>query len=507
MNSDSLLSDSAGERAARIRRIAIVLLLAGVALRLGSYLWNTSFHYDEGWLIQNVEDRSFGELTGPLKNDQAAPLGYLWLLKALYAAGGLCELTLRLPSVLAAIGGMLLIWPLAKRSVGWAALPWAIVLLAASDNVLIYAARTKPYTIDALATTLLLYLAVRLKDAPPLKYILALGAVGAVLFWLSYPSCFVYGGVAVVGGIKLLRSRRWQDWLGFLAVNVAVGVSMYAMLRLTSGQRSELLELYWSERGFPMGFGLKALLKWPVEATYRVFEDAIRPIGYFGMAMTLLAIPVMLRDRKRRLLAVLLAMPLALNFLAACFKLYPWVGSRTSMWNIPIVALLTAAGFSQILAWLPAGMHRRNGVVIGVVIVAVPVAIALYHLTWVGHRKPHGRPLVQHIKANVREGDHIAIAGSNEFRIYFRNDPVAPMSGGQYDRQGVKHVLSALDNPEWRRCWLLVRTDDDDWTPTRDEFLRRCPVRAKRVSTNAELYLLDPPRAPPTAPAQDAARP
>ncbi len=489
--------DSARDR--RRERLALALVLTGIAFRLISYLWNTSFHYDEGWLIQNIQDKSFGDLLGPLRNDQAAPAAYLWLLKLLYMAGGLSELLLRLPSVLAAIGGMLLIRPLARRALRPEAVVWAIVLLAVSDNTLIYAARVKPYTIDALATTVLLYTAVRLRGASVLKYMLILGAIEAGLFWISYPSCFVYGGVAVMGFAKLLGSRRRRDWVGFLLVNAAVGASMYAMLKLTGSQRSDMLMVYWSKRGFPMGLAPAELLKWPVDATYRVFEDAVRPIGFFAMAMAAVAIVSMWFKPRRLFVLGLLAAPLALNFLAACFKLYPWVGSRTSMWNIPIVALLAAEGWGAIVARLPAGVHRRNAIAIGMVIVAVPMGMALYNLTWVGHRKPHTRPLTQHIKANVREGDHIAIAGSNEFRIYFRNDPVAPMTGGQYGHQGVKHILSVLDKPGWKRCWLLVRRDDNDWTSVRDEFLARCKPPLEYVrSSKAELYLFErPPKSPP----------
>ena len=504
--------DAARDR--RRERLALALVLAGVAFRLISYFWNTSFHYDEGWLIQNIQDKSFAELLGPLRNDQAAPVVYLWLLKLLYMVGGLSELLLRLPSILAGVGGMLLLWPLARRALRPEAVVWAIVLLAVSDNILIYTARVKPYTIDALATTVLLYMAVRLKDASPLKYILTLGAIEAGLFWISYPSCFVYGGVAVMGFVKLLGSRRWRDWVGFLLVNAAVGASMYAMLKLTGSQRSDLLMVYWAKRGFPMGWAPTALLKWPVEATYRVFEDAVRPIGFFAMAMAFVAVVAMWFKPRRLFVLGLLAAPLALNFLAACFKLYPWVGSRTSMWNIPIVALLAAEGWGAIVARLPAGMHRRNGIVIGMAIIAVPTGMALYYLGWVHHRKPHGRPLVQHIRANVREGDHIAIAGSNEFGIYFRNDPVAPVTGGQYDNQGVREVLSALDKPGWKRCWLLVRRDDDDWTSIRDEFLRRCKPPLEYVrSAKAELYLLErrskspPAPTPTTAAGRNAAIP
>ncbi len=58
-----------GDRRGRARRIAWGLVVLGVALRVGAYAWNTGFWYDEGWLIQNVQDKSFVGLVGPLAND------------------------------------------------------------------------------------------------------------------------------------------------------------------------------------------------------------------------------------------------------------------------------------------------------------------------------------------------------------------------------------------------------------------------------------------------------
>ena len=507
MNIDQLPSpDDGADR--RRRHILVALIVMGIALPLASYLWKTGFHYDEGMVIRNIQDLSFRQLAGPLMHEQAAPLGYLWLIKALYLLAGLCEWTLRLPSVLAAAGGMLLLWPVAKRYVGPAALPWAIVLVAASDNILVYAARVKPYTIDALATSGLLYLAVRLKDASPLRYILAVGVAGASLFWLSYPSCFVFAAAAGMGLLKLARSRRWRDWLGCAAVMVAVAASMYAMLRFTGGQRSKHLMTYWAERGFPPAWenlSIRAVWKWPIEATYRIFEDAVRPIGYFAVAMSGVGIVSMWRDRKRRLALGLLVVPLALNFIAACLKLYPWVGSRISMWNIPIVAMLTAAGIAHVLAWLPAGARRRNGVIIGAIIVAVPVGLALYHVTLAGHRETHGRPLVQHALANLREGDCIAIAGTDEFGIYLRRGKVVPVNNWE---QGVCDPAEIVARTDWARCWLLVRATGEKFRRLRDQFLVSCDVLEKRTSLGTELYLLTRKTPlPVTAPVPDAARP
>ncbi|HDZ21181.1 hypothetical protein LCGC14_0093740 [marine sediment metagenome] len=480
------------------RRLAWALVILGVGFRLGAYLWNTGFWYDEGWLIQSLQDKSFLGLVGPLANDQAAPLLYLWLLKCLYLLGGLNESLLRAPSLLAAVGGMVLMWPLARRMVRPSAIIWALALLAASDNILIYCARTKPYAMDAMATMVLLYAAVRLKDASPTRAILTIGAIGAGLFWFSYPSCFVYGGVAIMLGLKVLRSRRRRDWVAFIAVNAIVAASMWGLMKLTASDlRTGMLVEYWGRRGFPMGFD--RVMKWPLDATYRQFEEAMRPIGAFALVMSALGAAAMWRDRTRRFQLGLLVLPLLLNIAAGCLRRYPWVGGRLSMYNIPILVLLTAEGWAEVIAWLrrtrerawlPRPVALRIAFTIGIVAVGVPIVLAVYHVAWVGHRSTHGRPLAMHVLKNAREGDRIVIAGANEFGIYFRGRCELPIAGGDYYSPPPHSVL---DKSDWTRLWLLVRKRPKSLMAVAIPFLERYEtVWADRRDT-ADLYLLAPP--------------
>ena len=88
----------------------------------------------------------------------------------------------------------------------------------------------------------------------------------------------------------------------------------------------------------------------------------------------------------------------------------------------------------------------------------------------------------------------MAVAGSNEFGIYLRGRCPVEVTGGGYR---LPHAPAALAEPNWNRCWLLVRSESKKFRRMRDEFLRRCRVLRTWKTPTTELYLLA--RLPQTA--------
>lgn len=481
------------------------MILLGVALRIWQYLWNTGLWYDEAWVLMNIRDMSFAELAGPLKNDQSAPLGYLWILRGLYeACGRLNEFVLRAPSVIAAVLGMVFMLPLARRIVRPSAVLWVLAMLVASHYLIVFGARTKPYAIDALCTIVLLLAAIRLKDASPLKFILTLGAIELGMFWISYPSCFVYGGLAVMCGLRVLRSRRWGDWAGYVLVNIVVAAGMYAIMHFTAAQRTDSLQAYWARRGFPEGWSYEQIMHWPLDATLRYFEVAADPIGIFVCLMSIVAIVAMWRNKSKRFILGLLTMPLVLNFMAGCLKLYPYVGKRVTLYSVPLILLLAGEGWATVLGWtrkirprkIPIGFTKlpfnayKTAVAISIVIVAIPIAVESHYLASTGHRGPHARPLAEHVLANIQESNCVFAAGSGEFGIYMQGHCKVPIFGGELHVNAKK---SDLDTIIWQRCWLYVRIDNKAFRNTRDNLLKRYKVLEKYSEHKTELYLITHP--------------
>jgi 4-amino-4-deoxy-L-arabinose transferase-like glycosyltransferase len=78
-----------------LRRLLVVALGLGIALRAPLYLANPSLLLDEARVALNVASRSFAGLAQPLDYDQTAPVLFLWIAKAATLLGGVNEYSMR----------------------------------------------------------------------------------------------------------------------------------------------------------------------------------------------------------------------------------------------------------------------------------------------------------------------------------------------------------------------------------------------------------------------------
>src|SRR5437762_9753512 len=110
------------------------VLILGLGVRLRHYLAAPSYWYDEAFVLVNVFDKSFAELAGPLRCEQAAPPLFLWSLRALYVTAGGSEWAMRAPAFLASVLAVLAIIPLARRVAGDHGRLWAVGFAAVSQS-------------------------------------------------------------------------------------------------------------------------------------------------------------------------------------------------------------------------------------------------------------------------------------------------------------------------------------------------------------------------------------
>ena len=93
----------------------VLAIVAGAAFRLVPFALDPSLTIDDAMLSYNIASRSFLGLAHPLAFDQTAPLGFLWVLRAATAIGGLNEFALRLVPVLAGAALPYLVWLVARK--------------------------------------------------------------------------------------------------------------------------------------------------------------------------------------------------------------------------------------------------------------------------------------------------------------------------------------------------------------------------------------------------------
>lgn len=371
---------SAPERAASV--VAWTAIVLGAVARVWGVTQRGSLWLDEASLALNVLTRSFGELLRPLDWGQAAPIGFLWIERALSWHAAAPELWLRLVPLAAGLALPWLMWRLGHRLVGSAAGALGAVAAAGSMLAMRYSTEAKPYATDAAIAAALLLLACDVADAPHKArywWRLALAMVCGVL--LSLPVVFVIAAIVVAltmdAGVRLSAGGRRIGVAG-----VCASAALFAVLWVTSysgGAQNSALRDYWA----PVMLRVTAPdllvrlvrvlmeLTWvPLRWTGSLLGAAVGTVLWLGGLVAI--------RRRRRADAVMLALPIAFAAMASAFGAYP-LSDRLAFFAVPAVWVAQAGA----LIWvrnLFLGQRTAEGNARIAVIYVVLVSAAL--ATW-----------------------------------------------------------------------------------------------------------------------------
>jgi hypothetical protein len=410
-----------------------LLVLAGVGLRLAEYGLDRSLWLDEAFLALNIQERDSAELLGTLDFNQAAPAGYLLLVKAATLLLGDSEYVLRSIAVVASIASVPLFWICARRILA----PWVAVLalglFALGGGMLLHAAEVKPYSSDVLVAVVLLLLAVTHwpRGALSLRRGIAVGLVAAALVWFSYPAVFVVAGLATTLLVEAILDRNRETVRSILVV-AALACGSFALLSATVldttiGVQSAL------KSGAPRFF-----LPLPPTSTDDLNRLARAPLFFFrgsiGLgtlgavlfgALALVGAFSLARKRAWRTLGILLS-PLPFVIGASAAGLYPF-GERFTLFYVPFALLLVAEGawalVNAALSRLSSSSTRRTASVFGaglccVALLAVAARSAAAHFH--DPRAEAIKPALATVQEDWRAGDTVFLyfASQYAFRYY-----------------------------------------------------------------------------------------
>ncbi|MEK7241110.1 MAG: glycosyltransferase family 39 protein, partial [Gemmatimonadota bacterium] len=335
---------STPERAAML--VAWIAILAGAAARVWALSHRGSLWLDEAELSLNVMTRSFGALAQPLDWGQIAPVGYLWLERAVAAHADVPDRWLRIVPWCAGVALPWLLWQLGRRIVGTGVGALSAVTAAGSLLALRYSTEAKPYATDAAVAAVLLVMAWEVTRAPGALarwWVLAAGAVLAVT--LSIPSVFVIAaiGAAIAIDVTVRQApgarRVALPALALLAVVFAV-LWFVAYGPIASGPQQRE---YWA----PVMLDLTAddrvvrVIRVLMELTWIPLRwTASLPGAAAGTALWIAGLAFV--AQRRRSDVVLLAGPVVIAMLASAMGVYPFSG-RLAFFAAPGVWVAQAA--------------------------------------------------------------------------------------------------------------------------------------------------------------------
>lgn len=387
------------------RRLAAGLVLLGIVVRLRDFLLVRSLWLDEVMLARNLVERPAGGLLRPLDHDQAAPVGFLLLQKAVVHLCGQADWSFRLVPLVFGIWALVLFAGLMRRFVGPVAGLVGVALFAGTASLT--GATAKQYPVDlwaALAAVTLIARAAR--SERPAGTALWLSLAGAALVWLSHAVPLVLaaaGGMLIVGR---LLARRWADaaWLA-AAAGVWLASFATAYVAITRHLHASLyLAMYWRNGFPPREAGLADGLAWIGHA----LNEAMRsPAGFKWrwLGLTLIALG-MWRLRRSPGRLGLTAVPIAIALVVAVARLAPFQG-RLVLYLVPAFFALTVAGIDGLLrSGRP--VIRAAGVAVALAVVWQPIldarAVLLRPLRW---EEP--REVMAFVAEQCRPGDIVYV--------------------------------------------------------------------------------------------------
>ena len=132
-----------------------IIIIIGIILRLRQYIANRSLWLDEASLALNIVGRSFTGLTQPLDFEQGAPLGFLFIEKAVLLVLGNQDYILRLFPLISGLFAIYFMYLISKEYIGMPGL-LALSIFVISWTLIYYSSELKQYSSDVLMSAGLL---------------------------------------------------------------------------------------------------------------------------------------------------------------------------------------------------------------------------------------------------------------------------------------------------------------------------------------------------------------
>jgi 4-amino-4-deoxy-L-arabinose transferase-like glycosyltransferase len=376
----------------------------------------------------NIGHRSVTELAMPLDFAQLAPVPWLWLEKLLVSIGGMHELVMRFPALVAGIILPPLVWLAGRRLVGDPAALVATVLTTTSANLIFYSNELKPYEFDAaIAAGLLLMAAHTLFTPDKGRGWRWLGLVGLVATLFSFTAVLMLAAIGVASlwqaiGLgdrsAIRRTLTWSvSWVAAFAIPQFI---LYHDAAEQAGMSN-----YWGPA--LAQFDVPGVLGRASAGANEIVATLLTVSVWPGVVLFMLIFGVGIWGIWRRhgwVSVMLVVLPLVFAVLAWGLDQLP-LQRRVVLFLAPVVAMLAGAGVVTIIDWMPSAAQTASKVLASVMIVVVATAglrVALHTPKTSG-----GRELASEILSGVAAPVWFT-ASSAPVWLYYSTDWSAPDS-------------------------------------------------------------------------------
>jgi len=443
------------------RIVAITICLLGFFLRLYFYLIDRSLWQDEATLALNIVNRSFLELLKPLDYNQGAPIGFLFIQKAVVSTFGISDLTLRLIPLFAGLAAIPFMYYVSKLYLKGLASFISLGLFALSTQLIYYSSELKQYSSDVLMALLLLLIFPKcLEEREKHHGLIAFGIVVSLAMWISQPTLFVSLGIYFTLGLVYAKRKEKTHLIWLIGIGGLWGINLIVnyLISLRYLATNNSLINYWNGSFAPLPPWSN--FNWYYDALFGILRNpAILPATAITIGLLILGI-VSFALRKWQLMIVLTA-PFLLTLGASALRKYPFSG-RLLLFFIPLFLLLLAEGVERVRVVLITVNKPLALIVTGSLVIYFfynPIIIASRNIL----NPPMGediKPVMTYVSKNFLSGDLIYVYHSAEpaFEFYAPQFDFVKRSHivGISSRQDPSKYLQDIDNLRGnQRVWFI----------------------------------------------------
>lgn len=373
------------ESGAQVKRLAIAVALAALAVRAFWPGIDRSLWLDEQMIAMNIRDRDLAGLAGLLDHNQSAPLAWLWVERLMYVAFGPAEWALRLQPFVFGVAAVVVAWWYGSRWLGPIAAPTLVALVGFNYAAIGYSAELKHYSADLLWAFLLIALARWVIDDPR-SYRRYLWWWGAALVgsWLSNGAILatpaiglVLAAVTFLAGDRASAGRVFAQGMKAVLPGLAWLASFAAhyVLSLRPATQSNYLNEFWGGLGFPPPDGniVQVLAWYPNQVKYLLHNTLYLDIGLepnllarsiFVVFSLLFLAGMVITFRRGVAFGLVLCVPLLTSVLLAQFRVIPLFG-RLALWLAPAIFVAVAHAIDWALEGASARQSPASGALEG----------------------------------------------------------------------------------------------------------------------------------------------
>ena len=505
MLSKSVLDRSNGSKYCKYLALCGVFL--GVLVRTVQYLSNRSLWSDEVNLALNIINRSYGELSQVLDNNQAAPLGFLWLEKLATQIWGNSEYALRLFPFIASIVSLGIFYRLVQEYSSALAAPIAIALFAGGRYTLYFATELKPYSSDVAIALILFRLLVKTQHKIlQTKEIIAFACLGSLAIWFSYPAIFVLAGLSGwnlvtakrIGKIMINRLGIYFTWLASFGLFYFLTIANTLTNEDLSSSRESRYPDSWSD------------ILWVFDALGRFFYH---PMGFRGITdgigIFAFMVGCAVYYRRNRNIFLALVSPFVATIIAAYLHKYPF-RDRLVLFLAPLAMMIVAEGIAFMLSRLTTVKRKVKFSwllgILGIICLCALIFPAIYRVgnfTLHPELKHEVKPVLKYVAERVQPEDkiYVYVEGNQAFTYYLQLKGYSDLdyiygttdfsAKGKQLPEKYRQLAKELQPLKGDRVWFILRVDSPEELEIL-QYLDRIGQKKKSFSqTGASVYLYD----------------